>query len=128
MEIIYKPRRSGKTIKMLQLLAQDRDRVLLTFSAQEATRLQRENPDLAHSIFYWEIWLRDQYGRSNPDTKVLIDNADYVLQNYIRYPIEIVSFSDKNNQLYKESLPKIIWNRKDSPEEYQRKRRIIGRF
>lgn len=83
---------------MLKWLQKDRNRILLTFSVQEADRLKHLYPELANSIFYWEIWLRDQYG-TGQEKEIGIDNADYILQNYLKHPIEKMTLTkDENNK------------------------------
>lgn len=78
---------------MLEWLREDEKRIFLTFSITEADRLKNENPDLTMRIFYWEYWLKNhQYFRDMKE--VGIDNAEYILQNYLRHPIGRISLSE----------------------------------
>lgn len=98
MEIIIRPRRTGRTTKMMDWLNGDSNRILLTFSQQEADRLKeqyKEMPSVVDRIFSWDIWLRDQYGKSSRDTEVGIDNADYILQNYLKNPLRKITMEDE---------------------------------
>lgn len=93
MEIEISPRASGKTTKMIDWLGMGRNRVLLTFSEQEARRLRSIYPLLANSIYCWEVWLKDQYG-VGPEKEIGIDNADYILGNYLKHPIIKATFNE----------------------------------
>jgi hypothetical protein len=92
MKIDYSPRQSGKTTRLIELLAKDNRRVLLTFSTQEENRLKNIYPEVAERIFYWETYKTKNKGRYEQQ-RVLIDNADYLLEKVIGDWIEVGTFN-----------------------------------
>lgn len=97
MKVIYSPRQSGRTTQMLEMLARDTRRVLLTFSSMEEARLQKEHPQLAERIYYWERYVKLHRVDRKEDgmPKVMVDNADYILEKVIGDWIEVGTFTEE---------------------------------
>ena len=100
MKINYSPRQSGKTTKMIERLAQDERFVLLTFSMKEADRLREAYYGYVDPkrIMYWREYLNRKQGKGYGQ-KVLIDNADMVLEDVIGDYIEEISMTSPKNPL-----------------------------
>jgi len=99
MNVDYSPRGSGKTTRAIEWLKVDPEkRVLLTYSHDEENRLKRLYPELAHRIVDWESYLRSmKQGGSSfsriENRRVMVDNADYVLQKMLDWNITDVTIN-----------------------------------
>lgn len=77
MEVIATGRRMGKTTHMMNILIKNPDMMLVTHAEEEAIRLRHDFPDLASRI----ISVEDRHKLRGKYARVLIDNADMVLQS-----------------------------------------------
>lgn len=94
MKVEYAPRGTGRTTKMVERLSKNKDRVLLTFSQREETRLKELYPDLASRIYWWKTYISKTYGYNGYENhRVLVDNADYILEQVIGNYIEVGTFT-----------------------------------
>jgi hypothetical protein len=94
MKIIYEPRMSGKTTKMIESLRKDERLFMITFSHAEENRLKQAYSDVSNRIVDFKSFLEARgkgtfFNRMNPNSRMLvIDNADYILEKifgeYIR--------------------------------------------
>lgn len=95
MEIIHSPRASGKTVRLIEWLRENPNRILVTFSDLEARRLKEmpASEGMEKRIKSWREYASlDMMGMGKPDEfEVAIDNADIILHRYSRYPIKIIS-------------------------------------
>lgn len=100
MKLNYSPRQSGKTTQMIERVAQDDRYVLLTFSTKEADRLRHEYFKYIDPkrIMYWREYLQKKQGKGYGQ-KVLIDNADMVLEDAIGDYVEEISITSPDNHL-----------------------------
>lgn len=94
MKLNYAPRQSGKTTQMIERLARDTRYILLTFSIEEADRLGRQYNKFIdpRRIMYWRDYVHSKRGRGHGQ-KVLVDNADMVLEDAIGDSIEEASMT-----------------------------------
>lgn len=85
MELIYLPRQEGKTTLMLTWVEYDPNRILLTFSHNEAMRLKKLRPDLKDRIMSYSAWKNDKKYLLPAYRNVVIgiDNVDLVLQDML---------------------------------------------
>lgn len=94
MKIDYSPRQSGRTTRMIELLANDERRILLTFSKREETRLRDAYPKVSNRIIFWEDYIKQKRGRKELESqKIIIDNADYILEQVVGDWVEIGTFT-----------------------------------
>lgn len=99
MNIDISPRGAGKTTRAIEWLRKDLDkRILLTFSNDEENRLKKLYPDCSHRIVDWKSYVLSiarggsSFSRiQNP--RIMVDNADIVLQKMLDYNITDVSFT-----------------------------------
>lgn len=99
MKLNYSPRQSGKTTRMIETLARDDRFVLLTFSEKEADRLRNEYHKYIDPkrIMYWKEFKEKRYGRGF-GPKVLVDNADLVLEDAVGDYIEEASMTSPKSE------------------------------
>lgn len=85
---------------MMELLAKDERRILITFSHDEENRLKRQFPQFSNRIVDWKSYVaarksgRGFFGNSplNPQ-KLIVDNADYILESVLENYVENASFT-----------------------------------
>lgn len=95
MKILYSPRQAGKTTRMIAWLREDPQRVLVTFSFEEAQRLTDLYPDLLNRIVDWRSYIerRGYAWRFHPKA-IALDNADLILQMLCRDEIDVITISN----------------------------------
>ncbi len=98
MIITHLKRGGGKTTIAIEWLLKDPKRIMLTFTLHEEDRLKGLYPDLADRIVYWKSYVnKTQNGRisykgiDNP--RIMVDNADMVLQDAVDWNITDVTFT-----------------------------------
>ena len=88
MELISRPRMSGKTSELIEKMMIDPRIILLTHSIGEADRLKREYHQIeARRFMYWKEY-RDRRDL-HQHCKVAMDNIDLVLNDVVGDFIEI---------------------------------------
>ena len=96
MTIDVSPRQAGKTYRLLKQLKENPIKILLCFSVAERNRLRKENPDLSNRIFLWEEVCRGKLmGTKYERYQVMVDNADLILQHYLKMEITDITLSGK---------------------------------
>lgn len=88
MKIITLPRRGGKTHAMLKWMREDENRAMMCFSAHEADRLRRENPDVQPDRFLSPSTSSRLLGQK---MEIGFDNLDLWLSGYFGRPISIAT-------------------------------------
>ncbi len=61
MQIILRPRRAGKNTELIDLLREDTNRMLLTYTLSEAIRLQEKYPEIKDRIMTWMEYIKPEY-------------------------------------------------------------------
>lgn len=103
MKLIIKPRCSGKTTELIKISAETNVPILVG-NKQQAEYIKRMAYDL-------QLWIKDPYiiselknGYRIPPHKILIDNAEYILQQLIGAEITAMTISNNENPLEIELL------------------------
>jgi len=89
MEIIMKPRCTGKTLELIQKVKDDPHGVLIVHSATEMRRLKAFLPIEKIDVFNP---LKFQGTRKN----LYIDNADMILQSVVSRPIKAITLTKED--------------------------------
>jgi len=104
MEIIYKPRQLGKTTEIIKLSAKNGG-YIVCMSHSEAERVFQQartmKLNIPFPITFHEFITGEYYGKGIKS--FLIDNAEILLQQISRVPIEAISFTIQSS---KESVNK----------------------
>jgi len=90
LKVIVSARQCGKTKKLVAWMEQDRNRILITFSEQEADRLRQRYPWLKDRVF---SWFAMQGSIVNREAEYGIDNLDMILSRMTRLNIGAVSLT-----------------------------------
>lgn len=103
MKLIIKPRCSGKTTELIKISAET-DVPILVGNRQQSEYIKR----MAHDL---RLWIKDPYIISElknsdriPPNKILIDDAEYILQQLIGAEITAMTISNNENPLEIELL------------------------
>lgn len=90
MQIIYQPRQSGKTTKMIEWLKESKKNLLLVPHLVRKAQLVEENPKLKNQIMTLHEYLPSP---SAAYKKVSVDDAELVLQSLLKHRIEYITMS-----------------------------------
>jgi hypothetical protein len=103
MQLIHEPRAAGKTTKMMKWLMEDSTHVLIVFSTQEKQRIikeyAKEELNTGEQLPLWveRIYTPFEYsqrhGRFTGKEVLAVDNADMVLEYFLRKPVAIASIT-----------------------------------
>jgi hypothetical protein len=100
MEIIVRPRQTGKTFEMVKWVLAGREthsypgwsRVILTPTLDQADYIRKQYPALEyHQVYSWREWRERFPGREF--VEVAVDNADEVLAQAIGQRAAVASFT-----------------------------------
>lgn len=113
MRVDYSPRQSGRTTRMVQQLFLNENAILLTFSEKEAERIKSElnhqdvflpNPSMLENvcnrILFWKTFVNRKHGYKERQ-KIMLDNADYVLEQVLGTYIDDISITKDEIKLRK---------------------------
>ena len=113
MEIIYTPRQSGKTTKMIEWLSGDKNRLLIVFNHRRKEDLKKQvalmdfHGTIKERLLGQIVTLRDYtlgYGfQPHLIKEVSIDDAELVLGSFITHKLKYMTISDLENDKNKKS-------------------------
>lgn len=87
MILIIKRRGGGKTTQLLKFMEKNPDTVFACFSEYEAYRLRKAAEHLSPDRFVTAYDIVHGHKRVPPDKRLLVDNADYILQSLFKHDI-----------------------------------------
>lgn len=96
MKAVVLPRAQGKTQRMLDWMIRGKDRVLIVMSVRERNRLRelfKELPEEAGRIVAFDEVLRGSLRGRFAAPIFGIDEVEFVLEQLVRGPVEVISFS-----------------------------------
>lgn len=98
MEIVYTARAAGKTTKLMNWLRQDKRHTLITFNQPRKMQLQHDHPELQKQIYTMREYMMSGTALHK---KVAIDDAEIVLQNMVKHPIDYITMSKTDYKMPK---------------------------
>lgn len=97
MLIDFGPRACGKTTRIIEWLKEAPDRLMITFSHQEALRLKQEYRDEAPRIMCWDCYLQRRKQGTPHIKEVSIDNVDIIIEQMVGKKVRVVSITNDFN-------------------------------
>lgn len=97
MIVLAGARGAGKTYRVIQTLIHDPAAVMVCASLFEAQRVKEQHPELANRIYGPD---RDTLvGQLGPTARVVVDNADWLLEQFLGKPIVAVTMTARAYEL-----------------------------
>lgn len=116
MDVILKPRQSGKTTELVNNTIKYNG-YLLVHSNEEKDRLERRYPELKNKIFLMNAVTIKEKLRGRPLVPIFIDNVEFLLQQLLRpFEIKQISINTEEKQKRKSKTKYQLINEKFNVE------------